>query len=157
MANDPLNLGKLPRSSPPADMWPDIAAALDRPQRKPRLSWIPVAAAATLAIAVVWAGIMYPDRNGPAPVTRADTELALARAESASMEEILRRQRNGVLDASAVESLTWMEQELGWLDVQLADSPTDATLWQQRGDLLAEMTALYERNSWRAEIQLASY
>ena len=71
--------------------------------------------------------------------------------------EHLAQQRDGLLDATSVESLAWMEQELGWLDMQLADSPSDTRLWQQRANLLAEMASQYQRNNWQTELQLASY
>jgi len=160
MPNDPLNLRDLPAPSPPEDLWPSIAAQLDDPPRKHArrsLRYLPTALAASLVLAL--AGLQVIDMAGDRsmPSANAGSELALARAASARLEQVLRRQRDGVLDATSVESLAWMEQELGWLDVQLADNPSETRLWQQRADLLAEMAGQYERNNWQARIQLASY
>lgn len=157
MQNDPLNLRDLPAPRPPDDLWPSIAAALDDPPRKRAHSYLPVALAASLVLALAALQIIDVGGDRTVPSANASPELELARAASARLEQVLRRQQDGVLDATAVESLAWMEQELGWLDVQLADNPTETRLWQQRADLLAEMAGQYERNNWQARIQLASY
>lgn len=156
MQNDPLNLRKLPTSTPPDDLWPLIAAALVKPPRTRARRYLPAALAASLAVALI--GIQTIDLADDQPISSTDTsELQMARAASARLEKLLRRQRDGLVDATAVESLAWMEQELGWLDVQLADSPSETRLWQQRVDLLAEMAGQYERNDWQARMRLASY
>lgn len=157
MHNDPLNLRNLPVYSPPEDLWPSIAAALDDVPRTRARRFLPAALAACLVLAVAGLQVIEIGDDQPMSSTNADSELQLARAASARLEQLLRRQRDGVLDATAVESLAWMEQELGWLDLQLADSPSETRLWQQRAELLAEMAGQYERNNWQTRIRLASY
>ncbi len=157
MQNDPLNLRSLPNPAPPEDLWPSIAAALDDPPRSRVRRYLPVALAASLVLAVTGLQVIDMADDQPTHATTEYSELQLARATSARLEQLLRRQRDGVLDATAVESLAWMEQELGWLDVQLADNPSETRLWRQRAELLAEMASQYERNNWQARIQLASY
>jgi hypothetical protein len=157
MQNDPLNLRNLPAHTPPDDLWPSIAAALDDAPRKHARRYLFVALAASLVLAVAGLQVIDIADEHQTPSATGDSQLQLARAASARLEQLLRRQRDGVLDATAVESLAWMEQELGWLDVQLADNPSETRLWQQRADLLAEMAGQYERNNWQARIQLASY
>ncbi|MBL39069.1 MAG: hypothetical protein CMP07_11735 [Xanthomonadales bacterium] len=157
MKHDALNLKNLPASRPPDDLWDSIAASLDQAPRRPaRRYWryLPIAAAASLLVTVVTTTLFEPFEQG---ATRANPELQQARSASARLEQVLRRQRDGLLDATSVESLAWMEQELGWLDMQLADSPSDTRLWQQRANLLAEMASQYQRNNWQTELQLASY
>lgn len=164
MDNDPLNLRNLPNPAPPENLWSAIAADLDaagagnrqRPAWLPK-RWIPIAAAASLAAVIAGVNLVDTTTDHPGDPVDAGFALAQARVESAGLERLLRRQRDGVLDASSVESLAWMEHELGWLDLQLAHSPEDARLWQQRVELLEQMTRQYERNSWQAGIQLASY
>lgn len=160
MKHDPLNLKNLPTSGPPDDLWPSIAAALDQAPKRPARSYrryLPIAAAASLVVAVVAATLFESPEPVATPATRATPELQQARAASARLEQVLRRQRDGLLDANSVESLAWMEQELGWLEIQLADSPSDTRLWQQRANLLAEMASQYQSNNWQTELQLASY
>lgn len=170
MDNDPLKLRNLPDPAPPQGLWSAIAenldtAGRDEPTRDPRPAllagaWLPAAVAASLLVAVLVMLIASPLGTAPDRSTdrsEAPSALAQARSESAGLEKLLRHQRDGVLDASSVESLAWMETELGWLDLQLADSPADTGLWQQRVELLEQMAQQYERNSWQARIQLASY
>ena len=73
------------------------------------------------------------------------------------LEASLRRQNLGAVNTASVESLVWLENELGWLDTRLASNPNDLDLWQQRNQLLEEMNQLYGRNSWQAQMQQASF
>lgn len=157
MNRDPLNLRDLPAPRPPDDLWPSIEAELASVTKPRPRRYLPLAVAASLVLAAV-SGVLFNLPDEPAaPLMTAGAELQQARAASARLEQELRRQRNGLLDTSSTESLAWMEQELGWLDVQLADSPSDTRLWQQRANLLAEMAGQYQRNNWQAELRLASY
>jgi len=155
--NDPLDLRNLPSAPPPADLWPSIEAALDKPSRRRAPRYLSMAVAASLVLAVVAAQFLDVARTPGTSKAAANPELQQARAASARLERVLRAQRDGVLDATSIESLAWMEQELGWLDVQLADRPSEAGLWRQRTNLLAEMASEYQRNNWQSDLQLASY
>jgi len=173
MKNDPLNLKNLPASRPPDDLWPSIAAELAQTPKRPVRRYLLIAAAASLVVAIVTTMPFEPsdrrdyrsdyrsdyrgDYRGATPAAQPNPELQQARAASARLEQVLRRQRDGLLDATSVESLAWMEQELAWLDMQLADSPSDTHLWQQRANLLAEMAGQYQHNNWQTELRLASY
>lgn len=157
MHNDPLNLRSLPARPPPDGLWSSIEATLDE-TAKPRAGrYLSMAAAASLALAIAAIQLSGPADQPATSAAAANPELQQARAASARLEQVLRRQRDGLLDAGSVESLAWMEHELGWLDVQLADNPSDTHLWRQRADLLAEMASQYQRNNWQSELQLASY
>lgn len=157
MNRDPLNLRDLPAPRPPDDLWPSIEAEMAAAAKRRPRRYLPLAVAASLALAA-GSGVLFNLADDPAtPAMNASAELQQARAASARLEQELRRQRNGLLDASSTESLTWMEQELGWLDIQLADSPSDTHLWEQRANLLAEMAGQYQRNNWQSELRFASY
>lgn len=157
MNHDPLNLRNLPTPEAPDDLWPAIAAELEQAPARQARPYVSIAVAAALVVAVASIALHSVPDNPTTTTTAANPELLQARAASARLEQVLRGQRDGMLDATSVESLAWMEQELGWLDVQLADSPSDTRLWQQRANLLAEMASQYQRNNWQTEIQLASY
>jgi len=156
MHNDPLNLQNLPARPPPDGLWSSIEATLDE-TAKPRAGRYLSMAAASLALAIAAIQLFGPADQPATSAAAANPELQQARAASARLEQVLRHQRDGVLDAGSVEALAWMEQELGWLDVQLTDSPSNTHLWRQRADLLAEMASQYQRNNWQSELQLASY
>ena len=162
MENDPLGLGGMPAIKPPESLWTAISGELDAAETaarrsKARKRWISLAAAASLSLVVVVVGLLNDSPISSPGSSTPDRELAQARSDSARLEQLLRQRRDGVLDAASVEMLVWMEHELGWLDMQLADRPDEADLWRQRADLLGQMTRHYESNSWQAEIQLASY
>lgn len=162
MNNDPLNLRNLPVPRRPDGLWPAIEAVLDddatnAAARRRRRRYLATAVAASLVVAVTAVQFFDARDRGAAVSATANPELQQARAASARLERLLRNQRDGLLDAAAIESLAWMEQELGWLDVQLADRPSDIGLWQQRTDLLAEMSSQYQRNNWQTQLRLASY
>ncbi|MEX0914795.1 MAG: hypothetical protein WD397_04860 [Wenzhouxiangellaceae bacterium] len=156
--SDPLNLRDLPTATAPETLWPAIASRLRDDDRRPRPPWLlPLGLAATLILAVVCARLIEFTPHEQPAASGSMSELQLARAASARLEQLLRHQRHGLLDASSVETLAWMENELGWLDMQLTNNPTDIELWQQRVELLQQMTRNYERNNWQAGIRLASY
>lgn len=157
MKNDPLNLRNLPAPAPPEGLWQSIETALDDAPRGRARRHLPAAVAASLALVMVSLQLPNPPDDSPMPSTAPNAELQLARAASARLEQVLRHQRDGVLEASAVESLAWMEYELGWLDMQLAEQPGDVELWRQRAGLLERMNRTYQQNDWRAEVRLASF
>lgn len=157
MNTDPLNLRELPTARAPDALWPAISSRLRDGERRQRQAWLPLSAVASIVVAALCVNLLLVVPNTPQPASRPDAELSQVRAASADLEQQLRRRRNGVIDASSVESLAWMENELGWLDMQLADNPVDVELWHQRVELLQQMIRYYERNNWQAGIQLASY
>lgn len=157
MNNDPLNLRNLPAPRRPDGLWPAIEAALDETPGKRGRRYLPFALAASLALAVAAIQLFGPTQQGEDSLATAGPGLQQSRAASARLEQVLNSQRDGLLDAASIESLAWMEQELGWLDVQLADSPSNTDLWQQRVELLTEMANQYQRNNWQTQLQLASY
>lgn len=156
MPNDSLDLNSLPRLDPPAGLWPAIAADLERGRRPRRAAWMSLAAAASVALLVLGVIVLAPDRGPPAS-TLAEPTLDQVVAVSASLEDRLRRQRDGIVDGAAAESLAWLESELGWVDTQLSEQPRDIELWQQRVALLGEMTRRYERHNWQNQLQLVSH
>lgn len=156
MPNESPDLKSLPRLDPPAGLWPAIAADLERSHRPGRAAWLSLTAVASVALLVLAALVLAPDQDSP-PITPAGPTLQQVVAVSASLEDRLRRQRDGLVDGAAAESLAWLESELGWVDTQLAEQPRDIELWQQRVALLGEMTRRYERHNWQSQLQLASH
>ncbi len=158
--NDDTNpLNNLPRLEPPAALWPAVRGELDQRRRDRQFRrWaqasMAVAAVAVLTVVVVL--IQQPADHPFDTLAADDPALIEARQFSAAMEAQLRQQHLGAVSSASVESLVWLENELGWLDTRLASQPNDIELWQRRAVLLAEMNRLYERDSWQAQLQLTS-
>lgn len=156
MPHDSLDLNSLPRLDPPAGLWPAIAADLERRRRPRRAAWLTLAAAASVAVLVLGVLALAPNPQ-PGSITPAEPTLDQVVAVSASLEDRLSRQRDGLVDGASAESLAWLESELGWVDTQLSEQPRDIELWQQRVALLGEMTRRYERQNWQNQLQLVSH
>lgn len=164
---NPVNPNSLPQLDPPPALWASIRSELDQRQaarRHRRRTFVASAVAAVAVLAVVINLIQLPE-PGPGLDNGGDTvamsanesDLIQARQISALLEASLRRQNLGAVNTASVESLVWLENELGWLDTRLASNPNDLDLWQQRNQLLEEMNQLYGRNSWQAQMQQASF
>jgi anti-sigma-K factor RskA len=154
----PNPLHTLPTLGPPPALWPAIRSDLDRHQLNRRFRhWAQasMAVAAVAVLAVVTVLIYHPDHSTDI-VLADDPALVQARQLSAAMEAQLRQQHLGAVSTASVETLVWLENELGWLDTRLASNPNDIELWQRRAWLLSEMNRLYGLNSWQAQMQLTN-
>jgi hypothetical protein len=156
-------LQALPQLSPPPALWSAVCDQMDRQalaRRSRHRGWMVSGLAAALALAV---GIgvfnspsMPPSALETASSTPASTELIQVRQLSALLEASLRQQQVGAVSTGALESLVYLENELGWLDIRLASRPGDLELWQRRIELLDEMNRLYGRNHWQTQMKLTS-
>lgn len=153
-----IDFTRLQRPGPPEDLWPAIAGELDR-RKGQRIVQRFSALAAVIAV-VVLAAVMVelpaPPAAGDDPAAQpAGVTLAELRSTSADLESRLADQRQSVVEGIELESLLWLETELAWLDEQLADSPDDRELWQQRIVLLQELNRRYAEGDWRHDLLLA--
>lgn len=147
-------LKALPALDPPPALWRAIETELDQQQtgrrhRRWRLISTSIAAAVVLAVVV---GLVHQPEFQPSTQGGSDSALVQARQVSALLEAQLRQQSLSAVNTSSVESLVWLENELGWLDMRLASNPNDLELWQRRAELLGEMNQLYGQNSWQAQM-----
>jgi len=173
MNNDAINdmnsmyLSSLPPLDPPPALWASIRSELDQRQtaRRHRRGTFSASAVAAVAVAVlaVVINLVHQPNLSPGPdstsilaMSADESALIQARQVSALLEASLRRQNLGAVNTVSVESLVWLENELGWLDTRLASNPNDLDLWQQRNQLLNEMNRLYGQSSWQAQMQHAS-
>ncbi len=163
---NPLNLNSLPPLDPPPALWASIRSELDQRQtaRRHRRGIFFASAVAAVAVLAVVINLVHQPDLSPGPESTSivamsadESALIQARQVSALLEASLRRQNLGAVNTASVESLVWLENELGWLDTRLASNPNDLDLWQQRNQLLDEMNRLYGRNSWQAQMQQASF
>ncbi len=162
---DMNTLKSLPPLDPPPALWASIRSELDQrraTRHHRRGAWVASAAAVVAVLALVINLIYQPERvpNGTSSVaitTADDSALIQARQISAMLEAKLRQHNLGAVNTASVESLVWLENELGWLDMRLASNPNDLELWQQRNQLLDEMNRLYGRNSWQSQMQMTSF
>jgi len=158
MATDPLQLRSLPQAAPPRDLWPAIAAELDRAadSRWRQKFWPRLAIAASLVAVALGLALLRPAPQGDAQDPALD-RLARLQSVSGALESRLQGHRDTVLDARTVDTIARLERELAWLDLQISESPDDPGLWAERVVLLSEITERYMRSDWRAELMLASY
>lgn len=151
-----IDFSRLTQSKPPADLWPAIAGELDRRRKQRFMRRLLAATAVFLLAALVVVITQAPDvaNEGRLP-TAQSVRLDGLQARSARLEAELSTYRRGVVESDSLESLVWLEVELGWLDSQLADSPDDPGLWRQRVELLQELSRRYAREHWGNEILVA--
>ncbi len=160
MASEPLKFDSLPPLTPPEGLWDAISRDLDAAEHKPartprRFAW-PLAAAAMVAIAAIAVVL----RSAPGPVDAVADEaeyLADLQTVSAALEADLAQHRFGVVNATTADALARIQQELAWLDVQIAADPDDSALWIERVALLGELNERYRRSDWQSELRLAHY
>jgi hypothetical protein len=151
-------LRELPPLDPPPALWRSIEGELDRQhsaRRQRRWAIASSAVAAAIVLAVVVGLVQQPAIQPPA-MPDSDPALVQARQVSALLEAQLRQQHYGAVNTSTVESLVWLESELGWLDARLASDPNNLELWQRRTELLGEMNRLYGQSHWQSEMRLTS-
>lgn len=154
-----IDFTPLERAGPPEQLWPAITGELNRRSRRRLMQR--VSALAAMITVVVLATVMMevptpPAGSGDPLASPSVASLADLRAASADLESRLADRRQSVVDGAELESLLWLEAELAWLDEQLADSPADRELWQQRIELLQELNRRYAGGDWRHELLLAS-
>lgn len=151
-----IDFTRLERPGPPDDLWPAIATELNRRRRRRLMQRTSALAAAVLlaAIAVVVIQSSQPLVEGDAATARVG-ELESLQARCAHLESRLAAHGDGLVVSGSLEGLVWLEEELAWLDAQLAESPGDIDLWRQRLELLKELDQRYARDHWGNEILLA--
>ena len=154
-------LNELPSATPPPALWSAVRTELDQrrhARRQRRFTWASasVAAAAVLAVAIN----LMPDPAvtptfEPGTATASlDPALVQARQLSALLEAQLRQNTLRAVNASSMDRLLYLENELGWLDTRLASQPNDLSLWQRRIDLLGEMNRQYSLGDWQNDVRL---
>ncbi len=150
-------LTHLPEAQAP-DLWPQIArrARPDRPRHWQRIG-IPLALAASLVLSLLlWpAGRPTDETHSPAVVaTSSPTDtgsnlLPALRQRSQRLEDWVRMldAKGAPLDGPSLASATRLEDMIGMVDMQLADTHdaprVQSALWQQRVDLLQQLAALH--------------
>jgi hypothetical protein len=156
-------LNELPPMTPPPALWSAVRTELDQRQharRQRRFAWISagMAAAAVLAVVInVLPDPTIPPAFEPEQATASvDRELVQARQLSALLESQLRQNTLGAINASSMDRLLYLENELGWLDTRLASQPNDLSLWQKRIELLGEMNRQYGLDDWQNDVRLTS-
>ena len=159
MNDDPLNLKDLPALDPPEPLWHSISRTLDEQAvaQPSRPRWLPLVAAAGVAVLALCLGLMMQGDTRPDAASREQGTLARLQAVSASLERELDTYRDGVVSATTADSVARIEQELAWLDAQINRTPEDAALWVERIALLDEMNQRYSKTMWRNQLMLASY
>lgn len=143
----------LPAAAPQPDLWPDLARALQRRRRKPRMRYfVPAALAAGLALAVLWPQATprqhVPDAGAPAaPVasTQRD-EIDELRQRSQALERwIAALAANAPQDSRDLMAAVEIEDLIGLVDLQLGtarDRGDALPLWRQRVGLLEDLATV---------------
>jgi len=156
-------LNELPSMTPPPALWSAVRTELDQrkhARRQRRFTWISASMAAAAVLAVV-INVLPDPAITPAfepeqAMASVDRELVQARQLSALLESQLRQNTLGAINASSMDRLLYLENELGWLDTRLASQPNDLSLWQQRIELLGEMNRQYGLDDWQNDVRLTS-
>ncbi|MBN8483099.1 MAG: hypothetical protein J0L88_16045 [Xanthomonadales bacterium] len=149
-------LRALPAATPAADLWPDLARRLARPQRSRRPRW-PFAMAASLLLGLVVARVLVDDRmQAPAPATTAAVPSGAEAVAAAEIDRVRARSRDlegwlaarpaqTALDAPTVMAAAEVEDLVGFVDLQLSAARDDAEslpLWRQRVALLEDLALI---------------
>jgi hypothetical protein len=159
-------LAALPLEDAPAGGWAAVAQRLDaRRRRVPR--WLPLAAAAVLALAVVPAWLPQPGDGQPAANTtppaaiaqqKVDVEpatLEQLHAESARLEALLQYARDGrVASGAAAMMAAEFDARITAVDAALMQpgiSPERRMqLWRERVDMLRDFAGFESTRRWLA-------
>lgn len=172
---DPLNLGGLPPVSPPRDGWPAIESALLDQGRRRRFGKIAggtfaVAATVVLALTVMvdrpFTGEQpaLPDTAMQQPAGEAESaplkepplESLIAMSQQLEGRVRLYRDRMGDLPAGALVYQVELQDLIVQVDEQLSMNPGSVELWEQRVNLLLDVTQLFENSLRRDYEQMAS-
>lgn len=160
----------LPLEAAPDDGWMAVTRRLDATQRRRRWSkWpLPLAAAATLLLAIAatwlsWPARQTPDRTQPPPLAGAtqpsdDTDtvsLARLQAESARLEALLDYARDPrVASGTAAVIATELDARVAMIDAALMQPglPTQrqAALWRERVQALRTFAGFESTRRWLA-------
>lgn len=160
MAEDPLNLQRLPTLDAPPGLWEDIAAGLEAEQdhQRSRFHWSGMAAAAAGLAALLMVAVLVDQKQVAVPTTRVeDNQLARVQAVSSALEARLGMWQGTVIDAASADALARLERELIWLDADIERNPQDTALWAERVALQSEMVEQYLSSDWRSEMMLTAY
>jgi len=165
---DPLNLRSLPLVEPPTDGWPQVRLALEQGNRRRRLTRYAAgtfAAAATVMLAVG----LYVQQPGPAslPAPAVESAGTVAGSQptldslitvSQQLEDRVRSFRSEV-GGMPTDSLVYqveLEDLIARLDDELSMQPGSLELWNQRVNLLLDLSRLYENQLRRDYHRMAS-
>ena len=165
---DPLNLRSLPLAEPPADQWPQVRAALEQGNRRRRLTRYAAgtfAAAATVMLAVG----LYVQQPGPAsPPSPAAESTTIAATSPPTLDSLIsvsqqlenrvrsfRSEVGGMPTASLVYQVE-LEDLIARIDDELSMQPDSLELWNQRVNLLLDLSRLYENQLRRDYRRMAS-
>ncbi|GAB3307059.1 hypothetical protein [Luteimonas notoginsengisoli] len=165
----------LPLEGAPADGWAAVARRLDARRLDKRRGiprWLPLAAAAALALAVVPAWLPQPADNAPSSIpTRAamtaqtpdadagpvpaTATLEHLYAESARLESLLQYAReNRVASGAAAMMAAELDARLGTIDAALMQPGLDRSrqrqLWSKRVQLLRAFASFESTRRWLA-------
>jgi hypothetical protein len=153
---DPLNLGSLPAVAPPSDGWPFIRAELEKRQRWHRRApfWgsaLAVAAALMLAVGLF---IHQPAPDAVATPQTVDSLISL----SQQLETRVRAYRSeiGGLPTDALIYQVELEDMVAQVDEELSMNPDSTELWNQRVNLMLDLSRLYQNQLRRDYRRMAS-
>jgi hypothetical protein len=144
----------LPQQSPPADLFPLLAARARRRARNRRALryLLPAAAlAASVVLAVLWPRMAMHERAAiSAPtvqVAPAPAQIAALRKHSQDLQDWVRQLDKGgaPLNAAALADASEIEDRIALVDLQLgagSDAATQSSLWRQRIALLEQLGML---------------
>lgn len=163
-------LAALPLEDAPAGGWAAVAQRLDARRFDPRRRiprWLPLAAAAALALAVVPAWLPQPAdeqpaaaATPPAAIAREDTEAGPAsieqlHAESARLEALLQYAHDGRMASGAAAVMAAeFDARIGAVDAALMRPGLTAAqrtrLWRERVDVLRDFAGFESTRRWLA-------
>ncbi|MGY6588043.1 MAG: hypothetical protein ACXIUB_07090 [Wenzhouxiangella sp.] len=142
-------LKSLPPVDPPPELWTAIEATLEGRQHRRR--WLLGSGLVALLLVGLTLGLQWLPQH-PSGESAEMAQLTELQALSAQLEAQLRDRLNTPLRLTDIETLILLDDELQWLDIQLASAPDAIELWQQRVDLLVERKRVYEQAHWQVQL-----
>jgi hypothetical protein len=174
---DPLSLGNLPLVSPPADDWPVIEAALRQQSNRKRVIAVAAGALAIAATVILTVGVyVYRPYDGPTvPSASQQTQTAGVESSVPSDESLLTtldsfialsqqlesnlrtyRSQSGVMPTSSLVYQVELEDLVAQVDEELSMRPDSVDLWNQRINLLLDLSQIYQNELRREYHRMAS-
>lgn len=165
---DPLNLRSLPLVKPPVDGWPQVRAALEQGNRRrhrTRYAAGAFAAAATVMLAIG----LYVRQPGPETLPPSHAEpVTLTAATPPTLETLINvsqqlearvrtfRAEVGGMPTSSLVYQVELEDLIAQIDDELSFRPDSVELWNQRVNLLLDLSRIYQNQLRRDYRHMAS-